>query len=98
MLQSLLARCHPLLLVRHRYLVLQLTRRDVQARYKGSVLGMGWALLYPLLILASYTFVFREVFKGRWAGPSDGPATGSNIPLPQRQRFVELLSQSWCTW
>lgn len=71
MLQSLLARCHPLLLVRHRYLVLQLTRRDVQARYKGSVLGMGWALLYPLLILASYTFVFREVFKARWPGGSD---------------------------
>jgi lipopolysaccharide transport system permease protein len=71
MLASLLERCHPLFLVRHRYLVLQLTRRDVLSRYKGSVLGVGWALLYPLLILASYTFVFRLVFKARWPGGAD---------------------------
>lgn len=71
MLASLLNRFYPLLLVRHRYLVFQLTRRDILARYQGSMLGIGWALLYPLMILASYTFVFRTVFKARWPGGAD---------------------------
>lgn len=68
---ELLHRGYPLVLSRHRHLVLQLARRDVLARYKGSVLGLGWGLLFPLLILLSYTFVFRSVFKARWPGGGD---------------------------
>jgi len=62
---------YPLIPTRHRYLITQLVRRDVLARYKGSILGLGWGLLFPLLILLSYTFVFRTVFKARWPGGSD---------------------------
>jgi lipopolysaccharide transport system permease protein len=43
----------------------------VLARYKGSVLGLAWGLLFPLLILLAYTFVFRSVFKARWPGGGD---------------------------
>lgn len=57
------------------YLILQMARRDVLGRYKGSVLGLGWSLLYPLLLLATYTFVFRLIFKARWPGMDDQPAT-----------------------
>lgn len=71
MLNRLLHLSHPLFLARHRYLVLQLVRRDILGRYQGSVLGVGWGLLSPLLILAAYTFVFRTVFKARWPGGSD---------------------------
>ncbi|MBG9389783.1 ABC transporter permease [Caenimonas aquaedulcis] len=71
MLTRLLHRGHPLFLARHRYLVAQLVRRDIMSRYQGSVLGIGWSLLSPLLILAAYTFVFRSVFKARWPGGSD---------------------------
>lgn len=70
-LSRLMDRGYPLLLSRHRYLVAQLARRDVLARYKGSVLGLGWSVLFPLLILLSYTFVFRTVFKARWPGGGD---------------------------
>ena len=35
------------------------------------LLGFGWAVLNPLLLLAIYTFVFSVVFRIRW----DGPAT-----------------------
>ena len=62
---------YPLIPFRHKYLISQLARRDVLARYKGSVLGLGWGLLFPLLILMSYTFVFRTVFKARWPGGGD---------------------------
>jgi len=50
----------------HRYLVLQLARRDVLGRYRGSSLGLVWALLTPLLSLATFTFVFGTIFQSRW--------------------------------
>jgi lipopolysaccharide transport system permease protein len=71
MLNRLLHLGHPLFLARHRYLVAQLVRRDVLTRYQGSVLGVGWSVLSPLIILAAYTFVFRSVFKARWPGGAD---------------------------
>lgn len=51
---------------RHRFLILTLAERDVAARYRGSVLGILWALLNPVLMLAVYTFIFGFVFGMRW--------------------------------
>ncbi len=51
---------------RHRRLIWQLTRRDIAKRYKGSVLGIVWSFIYPLMLLAVYTFVFRIIFVSRW--------------------------------
>ena len=51
---------------RNRELILQLTRRDVLSRYRGSVMGLSWSFLNPLIMLAVYTFVFSVVFKARW--------------------------------
>jgi len=56
----------------HRSLIWQFARRDVQMRYRGSLLGLGWSFLNPLLMLAVYTFAFREVFKVRWGGGDGG--------------------------
>lgn len=51
---------------KHRDLIKQLSKRDFQARYKGSFLGVFWAVLNPLFMLAVYTFVFSVIFKGKW--------------------------------
>jgi lipopolysaccharide transport system permease protein len=51
---------------RNRRLIIQLTKRDVLGRYRGSVLGLAWSFFNPLLMLAVYTFVFSVVFKARW--------------------------------
>jgi lipopolysaccharide transport system permease protein len=51
---------------RHRSLIARLARRDIDARYRGSVLGIGWAVLTPLLMLGVYTFVFSGVLGARW--------------------------------
>lgn len=59
-------------LTTHRWLIWELTRRDVQSRYRGSILGMAWPLIQPLLLLLVYTFVFSEVFKARWPGVNAG--------------------------
>ena len=55
-------------IVRNRYLILQMTKREVIGRYKGSVLGVMWSFFNPLLLLVLYTFVFSVVFKARWGG------------------------------
>lgn len=53
---------------RHRDLIGQMVRREVIGRYKGSVMGLAWSFLNPLLMLLIYTFVFSVVFKARWGG------------------------------
>ncbi|RKX35608.1 MAG: ABC transporter permease [Verrucomicrobia bacterium] len=49
---------------RHRGLLRQFTVRNVEMRHKGSILGIVWAVLNPLLTLAVYVFVFGFVFGG----------------------------------
>lgn len=62
----------PLALLRtlwtHRALVRALVAREIVGRYKGSVLGVVWSFLTPLLMVLVFTFVFGEIFQARWAG------------------------------
>lgn len=51
----------------HRNLIHQLTKREISARYRGSLLGLAWSFFNPLLMLAIYTFVFSVVFQARWS-------------------------------
>jgi lipopolysaccharide transport system permease protein len=53
----------------HGSLLWQFARREISGRYRGSLLGFGWAIVNPLLLLAIYTFVFSVVFRMRWDGP-----------------------------
>jgi len=60
---------------RNRHLIVQMTRREVVGRYKGSALGLAWSFLTPILMLAVYTFVFSVVFKARWGTDGDESKT-----------------------
>jgi homopolymeric O-antigen transport system permease protein len=51
---------------RHRELILQMSRREVVGRYRGSIMGLAWSFFNPILMLAVYTFVFSVVFKAKW--------------------------------
>lgn len=53
-------------LVRNRYLLGQLVKRDVLLRYRGAMFGVLWIFLSPLLMLAIFAFVFGHVFQTRW--------------------------------
>lgn len=53
-------------------LMRRLTRRQIQARYRGSMLGLGWSVMTPILTLAVYTFIFSIVFQSRWPGQAGG--------------------------
>lgn len=54
------------IVVRHWDLLRQMLRRNIAMRYRGSVLGLVWSFILPLVMLAVYTFVFGVVFKARW--------------------------------
>lgn len=56
---------------RHRFLIWQMTKREVIGRYRGSVMGLMWSFLNPVLMLAVYTFVFTVVFNARWGTESN---------------------------
>jgi len=44
---------------------MQMIKREVIGRYRGSFLGLFWSFINPILMLAIYTFVFSVVFKTR---------------------------------
>lgn len=67
------------ILIRNRDLLLQLLRRNIDIRYRGSALGLFWSFAHPLMMLAVYTFVFGIVFKSRWGGTS---FEGNNAAFP----------------
>src|SRR5215510_12286464 len=66
---------------RNRALILQLTKREIFARYRGSFLGLAWSFFNPLLMLAVYTFTFSVVLKARWGADSVGNTNRFAIPL-----------------
>ncbi|ADV63691.1 ABC-2 type transporter [Isosphaera pallida ATCC 43644] len=59
-----------------RELVILLAWRDIQVRYKQTVLGAAWAILQPLLMMVVFT-----IFFGRLAGLSEGPLPYSLFTL-----------------
>ena len=55
-----------------KFLLYQLTQKEIKSRYKQSIIGYAWVLLNPLALLVVYSFVFSIVFRFPTA----------NIPYP----------------
>lgn len=49
--------------VSNRFLVSQLTRREVESQFRGTILGWLWLFARPLLQLSVYTFVFGVLWR-----------------------------------
>jgi lipopolysaccharide transport system permease protein len=49
----------------HWRLLLRVTGQDLRLRHAGSLLGLSWIALGPLLILGVYSLIYLEVFKSR---------------------------------
>ena len=52
------------------FLLQQLVTRDFKVKYKRSVLGIVWSLLYPIMMMAVMAVVFSNVFKFSTPGVS----------------------------
>jgi lipopolysaccharide transport system permease protein len=55
-------------MVRHRGLMRSLVRRELLARYRGSFGDLLWTIVNPLLLMATYYFVFGIVLRSRFSG------------------------------
>lgn len=54
-------------IISNKNLIMSLTKREILGRYKGSMGGILWSLINPILMLGVYTFVFGFIFKARFA-------------------------------
>src|SRR5574344_1628149 len=50
------------------FLMSQLISRDFKVKYKRSVLGVVWSLLYPILMMTVMAIVFSQMFKFKVEG------------------------------
>ena len=76
---------------RNRQLIIQMSKREIIGRYKGSVMGLAWSFFNPVFMLIVYTFVFSEIFKSRWGGAgADGSKTEFAVLL-----FVGMIVQGF---
>lgn len=82
----------------NRQLILQMTRREIAARYRGSLIGLAWSFINPLLMLIVYTFVFSVVFKARWGTSGNESRTDFAIILFTGMivfgLFAEIINRS----
>ena len=60
--------------LRYRELLGNLFRRDLQAKYRGSALGVLWTVANPVMLMGVYLLVFGVVWKSPFA-------TGGHYPL-----------------
>jgi ABC-type polysaccharide/polyol phosphate export permease len=73
-------------LIERRALLYQLVRRDFEQRYVGSAAGWLWAVIHPLVLLLSWTFVFQVCIK---------------VPLPRgevTQSYAMFLICGYLPW
>ncbi len=54
-----------LVIWQHRKMLWATTMADIRSRYAGSVLGLSWLILYPALLLATYSIVYGFIFRVR---------------------------------
>jgi len=52
-------------IVSRRELILSLTKRDLAGRYAGSILGVLWTVIHPVVMIAIYWFVFGIGFRAQ---------------------------------
>ena len=53
-------------LLQNRELLQTMSWKEINGRYRGSLLGRSWSLINPIIMLVVYTFIFSTVFKARW--------------------------------
>ncbi len=63
-------------ILRYRNLIGSLLIRDIRSKYVGSVMGVFWAVINPLLLIVLYTYVFSVILKIRWGS---NPSTAGYV-------------------
>ncbi|HEV8037436.1 MAG TPA: ABC transporter permease [Bryobacteraceae bacterium] len=61
-------------ILQNRRLIRSMARRDILARYRGSFGDVFWTVLNPLLLMATYFFVFGVVLRARFGADRSSTA------------------------
>lgn len=73
-------------ILKNHSLIRTMVRRDLLGRYRGSFAGIFWSVLNPLLLMATYYFVFGVVLQARFGGD------------PSREGFVLYFLAGMLPW
>ena len=82
---------------KNRSLIWQMSKREIVGKYRGSILGILWSFVNPLLMLSMYTIVFGYVFQSRWGMQNESKmdfALALFIGLSVFQLFSESFQRS----
>lgn len=55
------------IIMKNRELMVQLVKRNLIIKYKGTFLGVAWNVLQPMFLFLAYSFAFGVVFNSRWS-------------------------------
>jgi lipopolysaccharide transport system permease protein len=47
----------------------QLTWRQIKAKFSQTILGLGWTIITPLVLLSVYSVVYSQIFRAEWIKP-----------------------------
>jgi len=83
-------------LVRNRRLLWELVKRDLRTRYVGSVMGVFWSVINPLIMLIIYIFVFSIIF--RTDLPADPASMGPRAASGTIPNFTVYLCCGLLPW
>jgi lipopolysaccharide transport system permease protein len=60
-------------ILQYKEFIYSCVKREFQAKYKGSIFGVAWAIFHPLALIFVYTVIFSNIMKNRLAGMTDVP-------------------------
>ena len=83
--------------VRNASLLKQFVKRNIAERYRGSMLGLVWSFVQPLMMLCVYTFVFSVVFKARWGIDTGGGRGAFAVIMFCGMALFNIFSESVST-
>src|SRR5579864_9499108 len=53
------------LLWKHRRVLATTSWNDVRGRYRGTAIGLGWSVIYPIAFLGLYSIVYILIYRVR---------------------------------
>ena len=81
-------------IARKRDLWWQFTVRSVESRYRGSYLGILWAVLNPLLMLGVYYTVFGVIFVGHYGVLKNETSTDFALAMFLGLTLYQLIAET----
>ncbi len=81
-------------IARKRDLWWQFTVRAIEVRYRGSYLGILWAVLNPLLMLGIYFAVFGVIFTSHYGRLKDETATDYAMAMFLGLTLFQLIAET----